>query len=325
LQLAGLGGLVTVVTPKIFQPSAPKPTGVPKPILLPKPISLQSFNFDVVTVDERGKEINRRSGQAKFFTEDLGNGMALEMVAIPAGSFKMGSPVWEKGRSEEGLQHTVNVPTFFIGRFAVTQEQYQQVMGNNPFDFKVAKHPLVHVSWYDAVEFCKKLSQKTGREYRFPSEAEWEYACRAGTTTPFHFGETITGELANYAASATYASEPEGEFRKQTTPVGHFLPNAFGLHDMHGNIWEWCADTWHDNYNGAPTDGSAWTSSGGVSRSPVRDRVLPAYTLAPVRGGSWEDYPYHCRSAYREYVERDRDSLDYNFGFRVACGVARTS
>jgi formylglycine-generating enzyme required for sulfatase activity len=142
-------------------------------------------------------------------------------------------------------------------KFEVTQEQYQQIMGSNPSNFKGAKRPVEKVSWNDAVEFCKKLSQKTRHKYRLPSEAEWEYACRAGTTTPFHFGETITTELTNYDGDYTYASGLKGKYRKQTTEVGTFPPNAFGLYDMHGNVWEWCQDTWHDSYKGAPTDGSA--------------------------------------------------------------------
>ncbi|MGB3760231.1 MAG: SUMF1/EgtB/PvdO family nonheme iron enzyme, partial [Rivularia sp. (in: cyanobacteria)] len=193
---------------------------------------LPVFTFEVVTVNSNGREVKREQGEAEYFTEDLGNGVILEMVSIPSGSFKMGSPAGEKQRSkDEEPQHTVNVPAFFMGKFEVTQEQYQQVMGKNPSTFKGDKRPVETVSWNDAVEFCKKLSQKTGRTYRLPSEAEWEYACRAGTTTPFHFGDTITDELANYRASAIYASEPQGEYRKQTTEVGQFPPNNFGLYD----------------------------------------------------------------------------------------------
>ncbi|MDB9505517.1 formylglycine-generating enzyme family protein, partial [Microcystis aeruginosa CS-338/01] len=169
--------------------------------------------------------------------------------------------------------------------------------------------PVEQVNWYDAIEFCARLSKLTGREYRLPSEAEWEYACRAGTTTPFYFGETITGELANYNAYNSYAEEPDGEYRKQTTPVGQFPPNAFGLHDMHGNVWEWCADTWHGNYDGAPTDGSAWIENGDDNRSPLR-------------GGSWFNDPYFCRSAFRYYS--GRRVYYYYFGFRVVCGAGRT-
>ncbi|MFM7881761.1 MAG: formylglycine-generating enzyme family protein, partial [Microcystis panniformis] len=154
------------------------------------------------------------------------------------------------------------------------------------------------VNWYQATEFCKRLSRETKREYRLPSEAEWEYACRAGTKTPFHFGETITADLANYLA-----------YKKQTTPVGQFPPNAFGLYDMHGNVWEWCADTWHDNYDGAPTDGSAWIENGNDNRSPLR-------------GGSWYYNPPFCRSAYRNYDFRRVSS--FSLGFRVVCGAGRT-
>ncbi|BAZ25520.1 hypothetical protein NIES4073_64250 [Kalymmatonema gypsitolerans NIES-4073] len=272
-----------------------------------------TFEFETVTVDERGEVVNRYSKQAKFFKEDLGNGVTLEMVSIPAGSFKMGSPPGEKGRNEnEGPQHTVNVPTFFLGKFEVTQEQYQQVMDKNPSTFKGAKRPVEQVSWNDTVEFCKKLSQKTGRIYRLPSEAEWEYACRAGTTTPFHFGGTVTTELANYKGNDTYASAPKGKYQAQTTEVGSFPPNAFGLYDMHGNVWEWCADTWHDSYKGAPVDGKAWIDNDNSFR------VL--------RGGSWYVNPLLCRSAYRNSNFRaERVYFNYYFGFRVVCAFGRTS
>ncbi|NMG19345.1 formylglycine-generating enzyme family protein [Brasilonema bromeliae SPC951] len=160
-------------------------------------------------------------------------------------------------------------------------------MGSNPSNFKGAKRPVEKVSWNDAVEFCKKLSQKTGRKYRLPSEAEWEYAARAGTTTPFYFGQTITTSLANYNGSFTYASEPKGEYRQQTTEVGSFLPNAFGLYDMHGNVFEWCQDTWHESYKGAPSDGSAWVDND-------NQRYMQ-------RGGCWDYNAVSCSSACRAY------------------------
>ena len=271
---------------------------------------LQVFTFEVITVNSNGQEVKREQGEAEYFTEDLGNGITLEMVSIPGGSFKMGSPLGEKNRRDsESPQHEVTVPAYFMGKYQVTQEQYQQVMGKNPSHFKGNKRPVEMVSWNDAVEFCKKLSQKTGRTYRLPSEAEWEYACRAGTTTPFHFGETITGELANYRASEIYVSEPKGEYRKETTPVGQFPPNAFGLYDMHGNVWEWCQDTWHESYEGAPKDGSAWMDNDN------RYRLL--------RGGSWLNNPGNCRSAYRRFYH-SRGNDDFNIGFRVVCAVGRT-
>ena len=244
--------------------------------------------------------------------EDLGNNITLEMVQIPGGSFMMGSPALEKGRSTDGSespQHQVNVPGFYMGKYVVTQEQYQKIMGNNPSSFKGAKRPVEQVSWNNAVEFCQKLSKKTGREYRLPSEAEWEYACRAGTTTPFHFGETITTELANYNGNFIYASERKGKYLERTTDVGSFNPNAFGLYDMHGNVSEWCQDDWHNNYIDAPNDGSAWTSQSGNDKAK--------------RGGSWDSKPEVCRSAYRSYANLDSN---YHFiGFRVVCsGAART-
>jgi formylglycine-generating enzyme required for sulfatase activity/uncharacterized caspase-like protein len=238
--------------------------------------------------------------KTNIFTENLGNNITLEMVQIPGGSFMMGSPDTEQNRqSYESPQHQVNVPGFSMGKFVVTQEQYQQIMGKNPsyFTEKGAKRPVEQVSWNNAVEFCQKLSQKTGREYRLPSEAEWEYACRGGTTTPFHFGETLTTNLANYSDN-----------RKSTTNVGIFKGNDFGLYDMHGNVWEWCQDDWHDNYINAPNDGSVWTSQNGLTK--VR------------RGGSWKNDAPDCRSACRSAKEKNKK--ENHIGFRVVCVVGRT-
>ncbi|MDE5113317.1 MAG: formylglycine-generating enzyme family protein, partial [Trichodesmium sp. St15_bin1_1] len=210
----------------------------------------------------------------------------------------------------EGPQHYVNVPEFLMGKYTVTQAQWQAVMGNNPSYFKGKNRPVEMVSWNDATKFCKKLSKKMGRDYRLPSEAEWEYACRAGTTTPFYFGETITGELANYRASKTYAHEQKGEYREQTTPVGQFPPNAFGLYDMHGNVWEFCQDVWHNNYDGAPVDGSAWVNGG--------DSRLRVY-----RGGSWIVYSSRCRSALR-YFHNPNEAYNGLIGVRLVSVPPRT-
>jgi formylglycine-generating enzyme required for sulfatase activity/uncharacterized caspase-like protein len=299
LTYAGLGGtglVTTVVFSQMFK-------------VQPKLLELLTFEFETKTVDKTGKIVNQENHQAKYFKEDLGNNITLEMVQIPGGSFMMGSPESEKGWDKrESPQHEVNVPAFSIGKFVVTQEQYQQIMDKNPSSFPGAKRPVEQVSWNNAVEFCQKLSQKTGREYRLPTEAEWEYACRAGTTTPFHFGETITTDLANYDGTYTYASEPKGKYLEQTIDVGSFPPNAFGLYDMHGNVWEWCQDDWHDNYINAPKDGSAWTSQSGNNKL--------------LRGGSWLNDPGNCRSACRGDYNLDGS---YNFGFRVVCsGAART-
>ncbi|NEP39924.1 MAG: formylglycine-generating enzyme family protein [Okeania sp. SIO2H7] len=242
-------------------------------------------------------------------TENLGNGVSLEMVKIPGGRFLMGSPETEAGRRDnEGPQHYVDVPEFFMGKYPVTQAQWQAVMGNNPSRFKGASRPVEMVTWNDATEFCQKLSEITGKKYSLPSESQWEYACRAGATTPFYFGETITSELVNYDGNYTYGNAPKGKYREQTTDVGIFPPNAFGLYDMHGDVWEWCADNWHDNYNGAPTDGSVWLDGN--------------KNLSPLRGGSWIDGPNPCRSAFR-IINYWRDDLINFVGFRLVCSGGR--
>jgi formylglycine-generating enzyme required for sulfatase activity len=186
-------------------------------------------------------------------------------------------------------------------------------MGNNPARFKGNyfkngnNRPVEFVSWDDAVAFCQKLSQKTGKNYKLPSEAQWEYASRAGTTTPFYFGESVTPDLVNYDGNYAYAAAPKGKYRKQTTDVGTFPPNPFGLYDMHGNVWEWCEDNWQKNYINAPLNGSA-----SISQS----------TFKVLRGGSWSYFPGYCRSACRYYADAGFGSS--SLGFRVVCGAAWT-
>ena len=314
-------------------PTAPEPvrqsegnrSSTPKPS---QENGLKVFNFEIVEVNAKGEQIKKESKQSQYFSQDLGNDITLEMVAIPGGTFTMGTEDEEIERlvkkfdwqyfSREKPQHQVTLPSFYMGKYPITQAQWQAIaatakididLETNPSNFTGNELPVERVTWYQATEFCKRLSRETKQAYRLPSEAEWEYACRAGTTTPFYFGETITGKLANHNASNTYADEPKGEYRKETTPVGQFPPNAFGLYDMHGNVWEWCADTWHDNYDGAPTDGSVWTKNGNDNRSPLR-------------GGSWFSNPNSCRSAFRYYDFR-RD-FNLNVGFRVVCGAGRT-
>jgi formylglycine-generating enzyme required for sulfatase activity len=267
---------------------------------------------------------------AQYFIEDLGNGIQLEMVMIPGGSFMMGSPETEEDSNDyERPQHQVTIKAFCLGKYQVTQAQWKAVaafpqvnreLKPDPSRFKgdgstsLTNHrPVEKVSWEDAVEFCDRLSRHTKRQYRLPSEAEWEYACRAGTTTPFHFGETITTDLANYNGKSTYGDGVEGINRGETTEVGSFgVANNFGLYDMHGNVWEWCQDSWHSNYKGAPTDGSAW-----LDNEESSNRKL-------LRGGSWYNTPENCRSAYRYYNNLD-NTYNGNIGFRVVCsGAART-
>ncbi|WP_322744719.1 formylglycine-generating enzyme family protein [Cuspidothrix issatschenkoi] len=263
--------------------------------------------IEVVTVNKFGKIIQRQPHINRYFVEDLGNGVTLEMAVIPGGTFMMGSPENEEGRwTNESPQHQVTVSSFFMGKYPVTEAQYQAIMGTNPYGFKGSNRPIESISWNDAVAFCQELSQRAGRNYRLPSEAEWEYACRAGTTTPFHFGETITTDLANYDGKYTYGYGIEGINREETTVISNFrIANNFGLYDMHGNIWEWCLDDWVDSYNNALTNGNAMTNSS---------------LFKVLRGGSWFNNPADCRSARRFfYVANCAYSVS---GFRVVCGAA---
>ncbi|MGB3208561.1 MAG: formylglycine-generating enzyme family protein [Crinalium sp.] len=249
---------------------------------------------------------------------------------IPAGTFLMGSLENELHRLDREVpQHEVTLSQFFLAKYPVTQSQWQVVAAMpqvnrqiepDPSYFKGDLMPVEQVSWHDVVEFCDRLTVHTNRQYRLPTEAEWEYACRAGTTTPFHFGKTISTEHANYRGvdresngvlfKGNYGDGPNGNFLEKTTPVNFFgISNAFGLCDIHGNVWEWCQDHWHDSYNfKTPTDGSAWLSDDGTA---MRIR----------RGGSWSTNPQNCRSAYRG--KSDPQESVYCFGFRVCCSATR--
>ncbi|TRT99537.1 MAG: serine/threonine protein kinase, partial [Microcystis aeruginosa Ma_AC_P_19900807_S300] len=243
------------------------------------------------------------------FTEKISNVVTLEMVSLPAGEFLMGSADSDpNAESYEKRQHQVKVNSFAIGKYPVTQAQYQAVMGTNPSHFKNnswlknnQQNPVENVSWNDAKGFCQKLSQITGKTYRLPTEAEWEYACRAGTTTRYYFGDDAN-QLGDYAWY-------DGNSQDKTHPVGQKKPNAWGLYDMSGNVFEWCEDNWHDSYENAPRDGSAWL---------IRDNHFQI-----LRGGSWCSHPVLCRSASRSLVNRRDYPLNF-LGFRVVCGAGRT-
>ncbi len=290
---------------------------IPEKIIPPLP-TLQTFNFDVVTVDTAGRGVNRDRLGADFFAEELSKSITLEIVSIPGGTFMMGSPPFE-GDADERPQHKVTVEPFFMGKFPVTQAQWRAVAGlpkvkqslnPNPSKYKGANRPVENVSWHEAVEFCVRVSEKTGRGYRLPSEAEWEYACRAGTNTSFHFGEVITPDLVCCSDNESYSVEARTRHRKETTEVGSFgVANAFGLYDMHGLVWEWCADPWHNNYHDAPVDGKVWAIGGDANR-----RVL--------RGGSWSFSAELCRSASRSWNESDGGLRIC--GFRVVFSAPRT-
>lgn len=283
------------------------------------PSRAKRFKFEMVKVNAQGDIIDRKTSEAEFFSEDLGNGVALDMVSIPGGSFTMGSPNSEDKRDDrEGPQRTVTVQPFFMGKYVVTQAQWQaisalpqikQPLEASPMNFKGPNLPIETVSWDESVEFCARLSQMKGKTYRLPSEAEWEYACRAGTDTPFHFGETLTTQVANYNGKSFYSGVSKGVYRKKPSEVGSFLANEFGLYEMHGNVWEWCKDYGHNTYEGAPQDGSAW-----LTQNETDSRVK--------RGGSWDDDSGVARSAARS--DNPPNTHDYSIGFRVVCEVAKT-
>ncbi|HUW83277.1 MAG TPA: SUMF1/EgtB/PvdO family nonheme iron enzyme [Phycisphaerae bacterium] len=233
----------------------------------------------------------------KETTIQLGENVSMKLILIPAGKFTMGSPDSETGhQSDEGPQREVTITKpFYMGVYEVTQEQYGQVMGQNPSRFKSPQNPVESVSWNDAVEFCEKVSQNTGRRLRLPTEAEWEYACRAGTNTRFSFGESDT-DLGDHAWCSSNSSN-------QPHPVGQKKPNAWKLYDMHGNVWEWCAD-WYALYPSAENTDPQGPASGSF-------RVL--------RGGSWHDIPYDCRCAARS-LNSPGDRHYYN-GFRCSAGT----
>ena len=308
------------------------------PILSGADFLIESFEFQIAIIDAKNNVIKTTTKtieqkiQSTEFIEKLSNNVNLKMVSIPGKTFQMGTDDKEIERlckeynveyfRREKPQHKVTIQPFFMGKYQVTQAQWRQIANRtelkenrdltpDPSKFKGDNRPVECVSWEDVVEFCSRLSTYTKRLYRLPSEAEWEYACRAGTTTPFHFGETITTDLANYNGNKIYGNGVKGVYREETTEVGSFgVANNFGLYDMHGNVWEWCQDNWHDNYEGAPTDGSVW-----IDNEEHNNRRL-------LRGGSWGSDPVICRSASRYY-----DYLDYHhdIGFRVVCsGAART-
>ena len=276
-------------------------------------VETHTFEFKTISVNDFGQPVEQRHQTAEFWVEDLGNGITLEMVLIPGGTFLMGASEAESKRyANERPQHHVAVKPLLMSKYSITNVQWSAIASLQQVNRKLklrpsrhwsAKQPVVGISWQDAVEFCNRLSQKASKAYRLATEAEWEYACRAGTKTPFHFGETITSDIANCDATFPYRSTPKGIKREKATPVGRFqIANHFGLFDMHGNVWEWCLDHWHDSYNKAPVSGEAW-----LDNSENHNRAL--------RGGSWRNDPIRCRSASRWYGRADERAN--NIGFRV--------
>jgi len=252
--------------------------------------------------------LHRYKRTNKAYVEDLGNGVSLTLMLIPAGEFLMGASEGEpESNDRERPQHRVELPQFLMGRYPITQAQWREVAGYDrveidlnpaPSRFQGDDLPVEQVTWHNAVEFCQRLAAKASKNYHLPSEAQWEYACRAETTTAYHFGDQLTEDVANY-----------GQKVGQTTPVGQYPANRWGLCDMHGNVYEWCQDHWHSNYEDAPNDGSAWIEAGDFK-----------YRVS--RGGSWIYIPRYCRSAFRNGFEPGSD--DAVNGFRVCCSAPRT-
>ncbi len=272
-----------------------------------------------------GQEIPALPQQPMMDSLVATNSLGMKLAYIPVGEFLMGSPGREEARNEnEGPQHRVQISKpFYLGVYQVTQEEYQRVMGQNPSWFcgtgggkaqaagqDTRRFPVESVSWDEALEFCRRLSavpgeRRAGRVYRLPTEAEWEYACRAGTTTPFYFDTHLSSTQANFDGNFPYGGGDQGPFLGRTTTVGSYMPNAFGVYDMHGNVWEWCADWFGRDYAEAPA----------LSIDP---QGPPTGSYHIMRGGGWGSHGRNCRAAYRsDFTPAPRFS---SYGFRVWCG-----
>jgi formylglycine-generating enzyme required for sulfatase activity len=302
----GFRVVVSLAIEKVKAPAAAKPVdeAVPAPTEKAEAPAVAKPADGAVPVWAKVSQLQtdsaRKAGVLVAKELDLGGGVTMKLVFIPAGKFMMGSPESEKGReAKEGPQHEVTLSKpFYMGVTEVTQAQYQAVIGSNPSQFEGPTNPVEMVSWDDGAGFCKKLSEKARQAVRLPTEAEWEYACRAGTKTRFCFGDADEG-LGDYA---WYSANSE----QKTHPVGQKKPNAWGLYDVHGNVWQWCADWYGDYPKGAVTDPQG-TASGS-------QRVL--------RGGSWISSPGLCRAAHRYRLNPDYRYDIYGFGFRVVVSLA---
>lgn len=269
------------------------------------------FSFETVTVNDRGDVIDRHKKQAFYYTEDLGGGIELEMVYVPAGSLSI--------RTADREEKIIDIPSFHMGKYPVTQAQYQAVIGKNPSYFNSKqgfpysnRMPVEQISWSNAQTFCSVLHINTKKHYKLPDEFQWEYACRAGTTTPFYFGDTITTYVANYYGNGrpTYARESQtAEGQQRTTTVGLYPPNSFGLYDMHGNVWEWCKDR-------QPEKSKHYIGQGHAFTNPVNKKTYL------IKGGCWYSSPHQCLPEIRSAWLREDMENNFHFkriGFRVIC------
>jgi formylglycine-generating enzyme required for sulfatase activity len=288
-----------------------RPRNRPKPSMLSAP-------FSAAEARAAQQAWAAYSGQNVNLSIALGAGLKMQLVLIPPGEFQMGSPADEASRDTDETQHRVRITKpFYLGMYEVTQAEWEAVMGNQPSYFSrggdgkdivsgldTSRFPVESVSWEEATEFCRKLGAREGKPYRLPTEAEWEYACRAGTTTPFHFGSTLNGDNANVDGRYPYGTMTKGRYLERPTDVGSYRANAFGLHDMHGNVWEWCSDWYDEDYYS--TSAASGPDPTGPSEGSYR----------VYRGGSWDDYAAGCRSAYRYGYAPTRRWDD--LGFRLA-------
>jgi formylglycine-generating enzyme required for sulfatase activity len=272
-----------------------------------------------VAADARTEGTFQITIRQDVLAKEITNSIGMKLVLIPAGKFMMGSPANEESRKADEERHEVEITQpFYMGVYEVTQEQYEKVMGNNPSYFNKDKgggptHPVDTVSWEDAREFCKKLSesekeQAAKRRYGLPTEAQWEYACRGGAheSSPFHFGRSLSSTQAHFNGTLPYGGAPKGPYPQKTTSVGSYKPNDFGLYDMHGNVWEWCADWYDKDY---------------YKNSPIQDPKGPENgKLRVLRGGAWIEYGLFCRTAVRS--RSDPGSRSSGKGFRVVLPAA---
>jgi eukaryotic-like serine/threonine-protein kinase len=264
--------------------------------------SYHLFRFETVKIDKDGTT-NDQIKYNYFFTEYLDQNFGIEMVNIPAGAFLMG---FDESFHEQPV-HEVKVSEFHISKYPINQGQYRSLMGKNPAFFQGDDlAPIENVSWDDAQKFCQILSNQTGKNYRLPSEAQWEYACRGGTNTLFAIGDILNNQLANFSDGYIHRDNSPNSYHRRTTPVGSFVANNFGLYDMHGNVWEWCQDMWHKNYQRAPMDCRVWESDDHGNGKVIR-------------GGSWLSDPWFCRSANRNYLSPA--SRNYSIGFRIVLAL----
>ena len=311
LGLGGLGVIGSLSISKLFQSDEVESQlkQINKSGIIPTIDQLAIIKITSIKLNNDGDVIDRPGSHAHIFQEDLGSNILLTMIQIPPGTFMMGAPDREEGQeSSEKPHHLVNVATFYLGQTHITQAQWNTIFPDKSVTLgSNSQLPVDSISWLDAIEFCDRLSTKTGREYRLPTESEWEYACRATTTNPFAYGDTISPSIVNYDGLRPYGQIIKGTCREKPTPVATFPPNLFGLYDMHGNLWEWCLDEWFANYDDAPKDGTARGDL--VTGDENKQRV--------VRGGSWFSSGQICRAASRSSLPA---SYQHNhYGFRVVC------